>query len=201
MFAGIASLLCLETDSPAVIASLTSIAFGRMRAQWYRLRGSNIAPKCTFGCRVRIDHAKCVRIGERATLEDDVWLKIVATEARVQIGCHTFMGRGVELDVSRHVSIGDHVLIGPGVFITDHNHNIAADQRIDEQGCSAARVIIGNDVWLGAHVIVLPGVTIGNGAVIGAGAVVTKDVPGYAVCVGVPAKVIRFRVPRDSATK
>jgi len=193
MLAGVPGVLCPETRSPSVNASLTSIAIGRLRAQWHRLRGSDIAPKCTFGCRVRIDHPKSVRIGERATLEDDVWLKIVAGEARVEIGCHTFMGRGVELDVSRHVSIGDHVLIGPGVFITDHNHNIAAGQRIDEQGCAAAQVIIGNDVWLGARVIVLPGVTIGDGAVVGAGAVVTRNLPEYSVSVGIPARVIRQR--------
>ena len=53
--------------------------------------------------------------------------------------------------------------------------------------------IIGNDVWIGARVIVLPGVTIGNHVIIGAGAVVTKDIPDYAIAGGVPAKVIRYR--------
>lgn len=55
------------------------------------------------------------------------------------------------------------------------------------------RIIIGNDVWIGANTVILPGVKIGNGAVIGAGAVVTKDVPDYAVVVGVPAKVLKYR--------
>ena len=56
-----------------------------------------------------------------------------------------------------------------------------------------AKVTIGNDVWIGMRSIIMPGVTIGNGAVIGAGAVVTKDVPDYAIVGGVPAKVIKYR--------
>ncbi|MNI40841.1 Chloramphenicol acetyltransferase [compost metagenome] len=55
------------------------------------------------------------------------------------------------------------------------------------------KIVIGNDVWIGANAVILPGVTLGDGAVIGAGAVVTKDVPPYAIVGGVPAKVIRYR--------
>ncbi|HDZ8876661.1 hypothetical protein J4G66_16215 [Aeromonas dhakensis] len=58
---------------------------------------------------------------------------------------------------------------------------------------SNQKIKIGNDVWIGANAIILPGVTIGDGAVVGAGAVVTRDVPDYAIVVGVPAKVIRQR--------
>ncbi len=68
------------------------------------------------------------------------------------------------------------------------------DEIIDIYGLqSNDKVMIGNDVWIGAYAIVLPGVTVGDGAVIGAGAVVTKDVPPYSIVVGVPAKVIRYR--------
>lgn len=59
------------------------------------------------------------------------------------------------------------------------------------------KVVIGNDVWIGAHTVILPGVNIGNGAIIGAGAVVTKDVPPYAIVGGVPAKIIRYRFSQD----
>lgn len=61
------------------------------------------------------------------------------------------------------------------------------------QGSRVAKVVIGNDVWIGMRSIIMPGVKIGNGVVIGAGAVVTKDIPDYAVVGGVPAKIIRFR--------
>ncbi|MEK5040732.1 DapH/DapD/GlmU-related protein [Sporosarcina sp. FSL K6-3457] len=59
------------------------------------------------------------------------------------------------------------------------------------------KVIIGNDVWIGAHAVILPGVSIGNGAIVGAGAVVTKDVPPFAIVGGVPAKIIRYRFKQD----
>ncbi len=169
------------------------IFMGRVRAQYHRLRGVAIAPKCTLGSRVRIDQPAAVRLGLRATLEADVWLKVVDQGARFEIGQYSFIGRGTEFDVSQSVIIGDHVLIGPGVFVTDHNHNIAQNMRIDEQGCKAAAVIIEDDVWLGAKVVVLPGVTIHRGAVVGAGAVVTKDLPANSISVGVPARVIGER--------
>lgn len=63
------------------------------------------------------------------------------------------------------------------------------------------RLTIGNDVWIGRRVMVMPGVRIGDGAIVAAGAVVTKDVPDYAIVGGVPAKVIRFREPGDRAGK
>ena len=68
------------------------------------------------------------------------------------------------------------------------------DVPMREQGYGPEKtIIIGDDVWIGGHVIILPGVNIGNGAIVGAGAVVTRDVPEYAVVGGNPAKVIRFR--------
>ena len=91
------------------------------------------------------------------------------------------------------MNVGDHVLIGPGAFITDHNHNISVGLRIDQQGCSSAAVTICDDVWIGTKVVVLPGVTIGRGAVIGAGAVVTRDIPENAVFAGIPARMLRMR--------
>ena len=62
-----------------------------------------------------------------------------------------------------------------------------------KQGMREAEVIIGNDVWIGMRSIIMPGVKIGDGAVIGAGAVVTKDVPDYAIVGGVPARIIKYR--------
>jgi acetyltransferase-like isoleucine patch superfamily enzyme len=169
------------------------ILCGRCRAALFRFRGGAISEKCTFGARVKIDHPRQVSVLERATFESDVWLKLVSDNAGVVIGAFTFLGRGTELDVLQQVSIGSHVLIGPGVFITDHNHRIEMNELIDQQGCSSAAVIIEDDVWLGAKVVVLPGVTIHRGAVVGAGAVVTKDLPANSISVGVPARVIGFR--------
>jgi len=68
---------------------------------------------------------------------------------------------------------------------------------VQSDGRVYKRVIIKNDVWIGANSVIMPGITIGNGAIIGAGAVVTKDVPNYAIVVGVPAKVIKYRFSKE----
>lgn len=68
---------------------------------------------------------------------------------------------------------------------------------VEQRNQTYRRVVIGNDVWIGANSVIMPGVTIGDGAVVGAGAVVTKDVPAYAIVVGVPAKIVKYRFSED----
>ena len=93
------------------------------------------------------------------------------------------------LDI-RKVTIGDNVMIGPECLISTVNHPLTPMGRRKHLGV-AKPVTIGNDVWLGGNVVVLPGVTIGNNVVVAAGAVVTKDVPDNCLVGGVPAKIIR----------
>lgn len=81
-----------------------------------------------------------------------------------------------------------------GLDVTILTHNIErTDIPMGQQGMRVSEVVIGNDVWIGMRVIMMPGVKVGDGAVIGAGSVVTKDVPDFAIVGGVPAKVIRYR--------
>lgn len=90
------------------------------------------------------------------------------------------------------VTIGSHVNLAQGITVTALNHNFAdSGLRIDEQGVSTAPVAIGDDVWIGANAVVLPGVSIGNHCVVAAGAVVTRSVPPHSLVAGVPAKVIK----------
>jgi acetyltransferase-like isoleucine patch superfamily enzyme len=174
-------------------AEAVEVAADRVRAAVCRWRGCRIGSKPRFGPRTRIDRPGCVTIGSRVQLESDVWLKVVEDGARVAIGDFTFLGRGVEIDASLEVQIGQHVLLAPGVFITDHDHGIAPGTPVALQGCSSQPVVIEDEVWLGVRVVVLPGVRIGRGTVVGAGAVVTKDLPPDSIAVGVPARVIRRR--------
>lgn len=104
-------------------------------------------------------------------------------------------GVGVNCLVSGETYIGNNVMMGPDCIMYSYSH---AHDRLDipmtEQGFKKATPInIGNDVWIGARVIILPGVTIGSHVIVGAGAVVTKDVPDYAIVGGSPAKIIRMR--------
>lgn len=170
-----------------------ALVAGRMRAALLRLRGMRVAAKVTVGAHLHVWRPWCVSIGTRTQIEQNVYLKVVEDRARVDIGEFVFIGAGSELDVAESLAIGSHTLLAPGVFITDHTHNAARGTLVDEQGNRHAKVTIGSDVWLGAHSVVMHGVTIGDGAIVGAGAVVTKDVAPYAIVAGVPARVIGER--------
>lgn len=103
-------------------------------------------------------------------------------------------GLGINCSVHGPLKIGDNVMMGPNVTILTHTHIIdRTDIPMGQQGMRIAEVVIGNDVWIGMRVIIMPGIKIGDGAVIGAGAVVTKDVPDFAIVGGVPAKIIKYR--------
>jgi maltose O-acetyltransferase len=108
----------------------------------------------------------------------------------LHVGARTFVNFGlVALDVAE-ISIGDDVQIGPNVQLLTPVHPVEPDPRRNKLE-AAKPIIIGNNVWLGGGVIVCPGVTIGENTVVGAGAVVTKDLPANVVAVGNPARPIR----------
>lgn len=167
---------------------MTDVVAGRLRAWIQRLRGMKVGQKSRFGDSLRVTRPRQIEIGSRVEIEHAVYLKVVGRAATLRIGDFAFLGTGVQIDVVQSVIIGDHVLLAPGVFITDHNHVMSAASRVDEQGVVARPVRIGNDVWIGAKSVILPGVTIGDGAVIGAGAVVTHDVQPLTIVTGVPAR-------------
>jgi len=127
-----------------------------------------------------------VKLGKEAVL--GAW-----SESELTIGNDTYIGRWTIILAYESVQIGDDCLIAPSCHITDVNHGIESGELIRKQKYTSKSVRIGNDVWVGAGSSILPGVTIGNGAVIGARSVVTKDVPPNAVVAGVPAKVLRYR--------
>lgn len=108
----------------------------------------------------------------------------------VIIGDHTRIG--LHNTVIGPVTIGSHVNLAQGITITALNHNFEDKEKfIDEQGINTTPVTIGNDIWIGANAVVLPGVTIGDHSVIAAGAVVTKNIPSHSLVAGVPAKIIK----------
>ena len=104
-------------------------------------------------------------------------------------------GIGIRASLTGSVQIGNDVMMGPDCTIYSRNHAFdRLDIPMNKQGYLPEKtVVIGDDVWIGGHVIILPGVHIGTGAIVGAGAVVTKDVPDYAIVGGNPAKVIKYR--------
>lgn len=108
----------------------------------------------------------------------------------IVIGNHTRIGLGNT--IIGPATIGNKVNLAQNVVISGLDHNFEEiGQTIADQGVSTKETIINNDVWIGANSVVLPGITIGEHVVIGAGSVVTKDIPGYCVAVGNPARVIK----------
>ncbi len=106
-----------------------------------------------------------------------------------------YSGIGINASIAGEVKIGSYVMMGPEVMIYTYGHQFNdLEKPMIFQGNSQVKpVIIEDDVWIGARVIILPGVTIGRGSIIGAGSVVTKDVPAYAVMGGNPAKIVKMR--------
>ncbi|MBW2559293.1 MAG: acyltransferase [Deltaproteobacteria bacterium] len=100
----------------------------------------------------------------------------------------------INADMGGVIEIGSDVLVGPNVVFRASGHEFSdRDRTIRDQGHRAGRIVVGDDVWIGANVVLLSDVTIAHGAVIAAGAVVTKDVDEYAIVAGVPAKRIGTR--------
>jgi len=93
--------------------------------------------------------------------------------------------------------IGSSVMVGPNVTIRASNHHTDdPDRPMLDQGQTGGRIVIGDDVWIGANAVIVPNVTVGSHVIVAAGAVVTRDVPDYAVVAGVPARVIADRRER-----
>lgn len=115
----------------------------------------------------------------------------------ISVGDHS--GIGIRAWIGRGTTIGSRVMMGPEVMIFTSNHRTTRlDVPMLEQGMTEDMpVTIGDDVWIGARAILLPGITIHSGSIVGAGAVVTKDVPCGSVVAGNPARVVRYRIAPD----
>ncbi len=142
---------------------------------------SHVEPRrrLTAGPGLRMSPTASLRNGERIVLGRDV---------HVGERCYLWAG-----DSTGTIRLGDKVLLAPEVFITASNYGTVAGTPIMDQPKREADIVIGDDVWLGARVVVLPGVTIGDGVIVGAGSVVSKDLPANAIAVGSPAKVVAWR--------
>ncbi len=122
-------------------------------------------------------------------LDQIVWLNGEFAELGDDVG----FNYGVYVNAYGGLKIGDKSLVGPCSTIHTANHETDPNKPLQEQGWIKQPVTIGKWVWIGMSVAILPGVTIGDGAIVGAGSVVTKDIPPWTVAVGNPCKVIKQR--------
>lgn len=201
-----------------VIALVVWLPFspGRvLRRLMYRTVFARIGTSAHISPGVEFLRADSIEIGNQAKIEPSVRLRNLSQNSKILIGDGARIDRGVDIKAqgSGRIEIGENTFIGPytclaGEFISigkhcliaSHsgiyaiNHNFADPTcTIQKQGVSYEGIEIEDDCWLGSGVRVLDGVTIGQGSVIGAGAVVTKDIPPYSIAVGVPARAIANR--------
>jgi acetyltransferase-like isoleucine patch superfamily enzyme len=150
--------------------------------------------KITIPENVTINKVKAIRAGKFFRVCPHVKL-FIDTNGLIEVGNNFFANYNTFIYSKNDlIQIGDDCLIGPDVLIINNNHGMAANQIIRNQEESHAPIKIGNDVWIGAKSVILPGVTIGDGAVIAAGSIVNKDVEQFTIVGGVPAKFIKKRI-------
>lgn len=133
-----------------------------------------------------------LELGPQVFLEPGVWIT-AGDHGRIRVGGGTFLNQGVMIAAEGLVEIGEHCMMANGCLITDGSHRFEDPQTpVPWQGFTTkGPTRIGDNVWLGANVVVTSGVTIGRRSVVGANSVVTEDVPPFSIAAGAPAKVIR----------
>jgi len=174
----------------------------KLDAAWHVLLGKWRLRRCTrvgrwprvYG-RPRITNLGEIVIGDKFQFfSTTVRSEMVAhASGRIEIGANVFVNYGASLSAHKLVRIGDGSQIGSYACLMDNDYHSVEDRR---KAGESKPIVLGRNVWLGVRVIVLKGATIGDNAVIGAGSVVTHDIPANCVAVGVPARVIRtFEAP------
>jgi serine acetyltransferase len=179
------------------VRSWTCRAVAIIRTLWWRLLGLR-AGAGTLLPKVYITWPHQVSLGAHCTVEQGAFFKydgIWAPGPRLVIGDHVFVGAGCEFNFKLRITIGSHCLIASGCYFIDHDHESARrDVPMGTQtGGPEAPITLESDVWIGANVVLLKGVTIGRGAIVAAGAVVRHSIPPYEIWGGVPAKKIGER--------
>ena len=188
------------------IGSLPARALAR--ARWHESKGKcSAADGATFGPTSAIHNYSgdrtAIRIGADTHIQGQ--LLVFANGGRIDIGHHCYVGELSRIWSMFSISIGDRVLISHGVSIHDNNaHSLSATDRHDHfleifkgnghptqlDGVAASPIVIEDDAWIGFNATILKGVCVGRGAIVGACAVVTDDVPAFSIVVGNPARII-----------
>ena len=168
--------------------------WARCRAQWASAtnNGVSLGTGVKFFKDVRLSAVENgrIRLGNYCGLDERV--TILARQGLLSIGSQGHVGIGSIITCRQSITIGDHALIAEYVTIRDQDHRYGGDVPTAKNGFETSPIVIGNNVWIGAKATITRGVTIGDNAVIAAGAVVINDVPPNAIAGGVPAKILKM---------
>jgi acetyltransferase-like isoleucine patch superfamily enzyme len=172
------------------------IWYSKLRFLRYTLFGMKAGRSNRAGRGFYVSWPQNVQIGSGCLFESYVSFKIdhkFCNDIILDIGDNVFIGVGTEFNLTVGLSIGTGTLIASGCRIIDHDHGIVAGIPICQQASVNARITINPDCWIGANTVILKGVTIGRGAVVAAGSVLTKSVSEMEIWAGVPARRIGVR--------
>ena len=177
------------------IARVSQGVRSRLRSAAYRMLGTRIEGRVWLRAVSIPRQWSDITLEAAVALDDGVTLVCSGRPrvGKILIKSGSYINRNTILDAHERVEVGRDCLIGPGCFITDSNHGFEPGEPPARQPCDASPTVIEDEVWIGAHVVVLSGVRVGRGAVVGAGAVVTRDVAPFQIVAGVPARVIGSR--------
>jgi maltose O-acetyltransferase len=181
-------------------ANTASNAAAVLRARYYLRSAQALGPRVRVWGVPAIRNQGTLLIGDRVRLASTIsTLELgVGPGGTLRIGDGVLMNQGCSIGATKFISIGDNCNLGPQVIVIDNAFHELDPARRNEQP-EPAPVVLEDNVWLAARVIVLPGVTIGRNSVIGAGSVVTHDIPPNVLAAGMPAKVIRSLSSADQA--
>jgi acetyltransferase-like isoleucine patch superfamily enzyme len=178
----------------------SSLPWNRARIHWHFLRREAFVRWPVHGNVLEALEEGRLTIGPHTLLEPGVWITAPG-EARVHLGEGCFLNLGVMVASMELVELGDHCMLANGCLVTDADHRFDDLTRpITWQGFTTkGPTRLGDNVWLGANVVVTSGVTIGERCVVGANSVVTRDLPPRSVAAGAPARVLRTIAEEGSA--
>ena len=200
-----------------VLASWVPGAIGLLlRSTLYPLVLGSVGRNVVFGVSVTLRHPHKIHIGDNVVIDDRCCLDAKGTDNQgIQIGSGVFVGRNTILSckngdiiIDDRANIGfnceifsaSRVRVGKDILMAAYTYLVGGDHLYDrtdipvlQQGRTARGIDVGDGAWLGAHVVVTDGSTIGRDAIIGAGAVVVGNIPEFAIATGIPAKVVRDR--------
>lgn len=207
-FLGQGLLLTVFSSFPTVLGSF-------LRGKIYRCLLGRVGKGCFLERNIRFFNPRRLFLEDRVFIGENSFFDIGARADSITVGNDSHISRmvtvrtqmgsvwiGDQVNVGAgsfiygygDIEIGDYCLLANGVELITGNHRAADLERpMRFQGRDPDRIILAEDVWVGVRAVILGGVTVGRGAIIGAGAVVTRDIPEYAVAAGVPAQVLRSR--------
>ena len=201
----------------AVFMNMNGTEAARLRSEYYRSKFKSCGKNLNIGVGVRISHPECISVGDNVSICDDVtivarggtseinigndvnimqrvYLDTEHDDSVMNIGHDVYIGTGTTLFGHCGLDIGDNTLMAQNISLTPYSHIFEdPNTNIIEQGGHTRKVTIGRDCYIGMNVTILYSADIGDGSVVGSGAVVVKPLEPMSIAVGNPARVIRKR--------